>query len=179
MSHILQIDASLSGAASVSRRATAQIVRDLDAAHITHRDLAASPLPLIDTAWTTARLVAPEDQTPVDRASLALSDTLLAELEAADTIVIGLPVFNFGMPASLKAWVDLVARPRRSFVYTPDGPKGLLTGKRAIIAMASGGTQIGSPGDFASTHLTFVLNFLGITDVTVVDAADYAAAQAA
>jgi len=110
--------------------------------------------------------------TSEDAAHLELSDTLIAELEAADTIVIGAPIYNFAGPACIKAWMDLVARPRVTFTYTPDGPKGLLTGKKAIVVVASGGVAVGSPADFLSSHLTFFLGFLGITDVEVVAAKD-------
>ena len=179
MTIVLHIDASVGGAASASRAASAALVAEQQAETVITRDLAADPLPQITADWAAARLVPAGALSDADRAELALSDTLVAELDAADTIVIGLPIYNFGMPASLKAWVDLVARPKVTFQYGPYGPEGLLQGKRAIIAMASGGTSIDSPGDFASTHLTHVLKFLGIEDVTVVNAAEVVAAQAA
>ena len=90
-----------------------------------------------------------------------------------------MPVYNFGMPAALKAWIDLVARPKITFAYTEGGPVGLLEGKRAIVAVASGGTQIGGAGDFATPHLRHVLNFIGISDTTIVNARDVTAARAA
>ncbi len=86
-------------------------------------------------------------------------------MQAADTLVIGLPIYNFGVPAALKAWVDQVARAGVTFRYTETGPKGLLTGKRAIIAVASGGTEAGSDVDFATGYIRHVLGFIGITDV--------------
>jgi len=116
-----------------------------------------------------SRLKAPEDLTEADRDVLAFSDTLIKELQDADTIVIGVPIYNFGSPASLKAWMDLVARPRVTFRYTEGGPEGLLKGKKAIITAASGGVPVGSDKDFATRHLTFFLGFLGITDVTIID----------
>ena len=90
-----------------------------------------------------------------------------------------MPVYNFGMPAALKAWIDLVARPRVTFAYTEGGPVGLLEGKQAIVAVASGGTQIDSAGDFATPHLRHVLRFIGISDVTVFNAKDLSLAKAA
>ena len=84
--------------------------------------------------------------------------------------MIGVPVYNFGIPASLKAWVDLVARARETFRYSENGPVGLLEGKKAYILLASGGTPVGSDVDFASNYLKFILGFLGITDVTVIAA---------
>ena len=96
----------------------------------------------------------------------------MAELQAADTIVIGTPIYNFTSPASLKAWMDLVARPRVTFHYTENGPEGLLSGKKAIIAVASGGVPIGSDMDFLTPHLRHFLGFIGITDVEFVTAKD-------
>ncbi len=94
----------------------------------------------------------------------------MAEVQAADTIVIGLPIYNFGVPAALKAWIDLIARAGVTFQYSAEGPKGLLTGKHAIVAVASGGTEIGSDIDFASGYIRHVLGFVGITDVTFIRA---------
>jgi len=101
---------------------------------------------------------------------LAHSDELIAELEAADTIVIGVPVYNFAIPAALKAWVDQIARARRTFRYTETGPEGLLKGKKAYLVVASGGVPVGSDYDFATGYLRHVLGFVGITDVTVIEA---------
>ena len=95
---------------------------------------------------------------------------MIEELKSADTIVIGVPIYNFGIPARLKAWIDLVARAGVTFRYTEAGPQGLLENKRAIIATASGGVPVGSPADFATTYLKQVLAFIGITDVTIIAA---------
>ncbi|WP_341366902.1 NAD(P)H-dependent oxidoreductase [Yoonia sp. BS5-3] len=164
---VLHIDASGTLSGSTTRAATAKLVANLAPERVIRRDLAATPLPQIDGTWIASRLVPADARTDADHVSLALSDTLIAELQAADTIVIGLPVYNFGMPAALKAWVDLVARPKVTFHYTSDGPVGLLTGKRAIIATASGGTEIGGPLDFATPHLRQVLGFLGIAEIDI------------
>ena len=94
----------------------------------------------------------------------------MAELKAADVVVIGMPVYNFGIPAALKAWVDLIARARVTFRYAESGPEGLLTGKRAIVVAASGGTPVDSEIDFATPYLRHALGFVGITDVEVVAA---------
>jgi len=179
MSTILHIDASVAAEASASRAASAQLVADMKPGRVIRRDAIAEPLTFVDDAWAKARMVPADELSDPDRATLALSDTLVPELEPAATIVPGTPAYHFGMPASLKAWVDLVARPKRTFQYGPQGPEGLLKGKKAIIVVASGGTKIGSPSDFASTHLTFVLGFLGITDVTVLNAADVIGKNAA
>jgi FMN-dependent NADH-azoreductase len=116
----------------------------------------------LDTDWVTANFTPPEERGEAERAALAESDALVAELKAADVLVIGVPIYNFGIPAALKAWVDLVARARVTFRYTEQGPVGLLTGKRAYLAVASGGTPVGSAIDFATGYLRHVLGFLGI-----------------
>jgi FMN-dependent NADH-azoreductase len=167
---LLRIDASARRDGSVSRDlADSIIARFGDEATVTTRDLAAG-LPLIDEAWIGANFTPAENRTDAQRATLALSDQLVAELQAADTLVIGLPIYNFGIPAALKAWIDLVARAGVTFRYTEAGPQGLLTGKRAIVAVASGGTQAGSDVDFATGYIRHVLGFIGITDVTFVTA---------
>lgn len=167
---LLRIDSSAATQGSVTRDLTDRIITSLAPSSVTTRDLAQKPLPQITGDWITARNVAEADRTTPQRAELALSDTLVSEMQEADTLVIGLPVYNFSVPASLKAWIDLVARVGVTFRYTPDGPQGLLTGKRAIIAMASGGTAAGSDIDFASGYLRHVLGFVGITDVTLIAA---------
>ena len=167
---ILRIDASARRDGSVSRDLADRIVaRFGDGVTVTTRDLATG-LPLIDEAWIGANFTPADQRTEAQRAALALSDQLVAELQAADTLVIGLPIYNFGVPAALKAWVDLVARAGVTFRYTEAGPQGLLTGKRAVLVVASGGTRVGSPIDFATPWLRHVLGFMGITDVTVIAA---------
>ncbi|HCP80179.1 MAG TPA: FMN-dependent NADH-azoreductase [Octadecabacter sp.] len=178
MTHILHIDASANTETSISRAASAKLVADLGGT-ATHRDLAIAPLAQIDGAWADARLIDTDALSDADKERLALSDALVAELQAADTIVIGTPVYNFASPASLKAWMDLIARPGVTFTYTAEGPKGLLSGKKAIVTVASGGTEIGSGIDFLTPHLRFFLGFIGITDVEFVAATDIVPAAAA
>jgi len=165
---ILHIDASARLADSVSRQLSSRIVERLGG-DVIRRDLA-QPLPLITQDWVTANFTPPEDRSTAQRDTLALSDRLVDELHAARTIVIGTPIYNFGVPAALKAWIDLVARAGLTFRYSDTGPVGLLTGKRAIIAIASGGTAVGSEIDFASGYLRHMLGFLGITEVEVIAA---------
>lgn len=167
--HILRLDASVRRSNSVSRDLTDQIVGRFPDAEITVRDLAGG-LPLIDEAWVGANFTAPDERSDAQKEALSLSDALIAELKAADTLVIGLPIYNFGVPANLKAWIDLVARAGVTFRYAENGPEGLLSGKRAIIAFASGGTETGSSIDFASGYLRHILSFIGITDVEFVSA---------
>ncbi len=173
MPHILRLDATITPATSASRRLTDRIMSRLIAAHpgatITERDLAAG-LPPIDAAWLGAVTTPAGERSPEQAAIAALSDALIAELKAADILVIGLPVYNFGVPATLKTWFDQIARRGETFFYTEAGPQGLLSGKRAIVAMASNGTRLGSEIDFASGYVRHMLGFIGITDVEFVAA---------
>ncbi|SFR45975.1 FMN-dependent NADH-azoreductase [Yoonia tamlensis] len=172
MTTVLHLTASGVSDGSVSRAATAKIIADLDPSKIITRDLAITPMPQVNSQWINARLVPPQDRSVADAAALALSDSLIAEIAAADVIVIGMPIYNFGMPAALKAWVDLIARPGVTFSYTENGPVGLIKGKKAIVAVASGGTPVDAPIDFATPHLRQVLRFVGIDDITVHTAKD-------
>ncbi|MBO9478895.1 NAD(P)H-dependent oxidoreductase [Shimia sp. R11_0] len=170
MTHtVLHIDSSARISDSLSRAASAKLVSEQNADTVLRRDLATTTLPFLDETFTQATFTPPEARTDVQNAALALSDTLVAELQAADTLVIGVAMYNFAIPAALKAWVDQIARAGVTFAYTEEGPKGLLSNKKALITIASGGTPIGSEFDFASSYLRFVLGFIGITDVTIFD----------
>lgn len=174
MSNILYITASIrSETQSVSRQIGQGIVDALvsqTGASVTTRDLADNDIPYL-TAERFAANLAPADQRTPEQAELAqIADTLIAELQAADTIVIASPVYNFAPPATLKSWADLVARAGTTFAYTANGPEGRLTGKKAYLAIASGGTQVGSEIDFMTRWLTFFLGFLGISDVDIIAA---------
>lgn len=172
MTRLLRIDSSARYEDSRSRALLDALEVRLGPAEIVRRDLADS-VPLIDSAWIVARDTPAASRGPAERSALAWSDAAIAELEAADTVAIGLPVYNFGPPAALKAWIDQIARPRLTFRYTSDGPVGLLKGKRAFVAFAAGGTRFGSPVDFASGYMRHVLGFVGIDDVRfVLDEAD-------
>ncbi len=176
---ILRIDASARRNGSVSRDLASRIIDQFganDTLNVATRDLA-DPLPLIDEIWVNANFTAPDERSAEQTQHLSLSDNLIAELQTADVLVIGLPVYNFSVPAAFKAWIDLVARAGVTFRYTENGPEGLLTGKRAIIAVASGGTEIGSEYDHATGYVRHVLGFLGIRDVVFV-AADKLAVDA-
>lgn len=167
--NILRIDGSARTAGSVSRDLTDRITARFADADVTRRDLS-QPLPLIDEAWVGANFTPAETRSAEQHDALALSATLVEELRAADVLVIGLPVYNFSVPASFKAWIDLIARAGETFRYTETGPEGLLTGKRAIVALASGGTELGSDIDFAGRYIQHILGFLGITDVEFIRA---------
>ena len=173
MSNILYITASIrSESESVSRGLGQRIVDSLVAqgGQLTTRDLAENDLPYVSAERFAANLAPAAERTPEQADLAAIADTLIAELQAADTIVIASPVYNFGPPAVLKAWADLVARAGTTFRYTANGPEGLLKGKKAYLAVASGGTPVGSEMDFMSRWLTFFLGFLGISDVEMVAA---------
>ncbi|MEX0366529.1 MAG: FMN-dependent NADH-azoreductase [Ruegeria sp.] len=166
---ILHIDASARRAGSTTRELSGQVVKHLGASRIIRRDLA-TPLPLLTEDWVNANFTPADQRDAVQRDLLSLSDELVSELKEADTIVIGLPIYNFSVPAAFKAWIDLIARVGETFAYSETGPKGLLEGKRAILAVASGGTAVDSEIDFATTYTRHVLGFVGITEVEVIAA---------
>ncbi|MEM7089196.1 MAG: NAD(P)H-dependent oxidoreductase [Pseudomonadota bacterium] len=173
---ILHIDASARRTGSATRDLSDRIVQHLDAGRIIRRDLA-TPLPLLTEDWIAANFTPADARDAVQRDQLALSDELVSEIQQADTLVIGLPIYNFSVPAAFKAWIDLIARAGLTFSYTENGPKGLLEGKRAVLAIASGGTAVGSEIDFATGYAKHVLGFIGIHDVHVI-AADQLALDA-
>lgn len=170
---ILEVAASGRSEGSVSRMLSTDLIGALEERHgnieLTRRDLNKG-LPFVDEAWINANFTAPEERSAEQRATLAESDALVAELKAADVLVIGAPIYNFGVPAALKAWIDMVARARLTFRYTENGPKGLLEGKKAYIIIASGGVPVDSAVDFATPYLRHALAFIGITDVEVIAA---------
>lgn len=171
---VLKINASGRYQGSVTRQLTNTLANYLndqqDATSLIDRDLAKG-VPFIDEQWIGANFTAEEDRNDEHRAVLSLSDTLVSELQQADHIIIGAPVYNFNIPAVLKAWIDLIARARLTFRYTENGPEGLLRDKKVYVVFAAGGVSIGSEMDFASGYLKHVLAFVGLTDVTFVDAA--------
>lgn len=171
--NVLRIDASARVEGSVSRRLADLLVghldRRTDGLALTRRDLAQGA-PFVDAAWIGANFTDPAARDAGQHDALAQSDALVAELQAADVLVIATPIYNFGVPASLKAWIDQVARARLTFRYTEHGPEGLLAGKKAYILVATGGTAIGGEYDFATPWLRFMLGFLGITEVEVLAA---------
>ena len=173
MSNILHITASIRGDESVSRGLSAKLVKrlaDRSGAAVVTRDLSANDIPYVDADRFAANLAPHAERTDSQHELAAIADTLIDELKAADTIVFGVPIYNFSAPATVKAWADLVARAGTTFQYTPEGPKGLLEGKKAYLAIASGGTPVGSDMDFMTPWLRFFLGFLGIHDVETVAA---------
>lgn len=170
--NILHINASARSEGSISRSLSQVVVDTISTVdtQVVTRDLGASPLPLLTEAWVGANFTPDQERSAEQRETLALSDHLIAEIEAADTLVIGVPVYNFGVPAAFKAWIDLIARARKTFKYTENGPVGLMDGKKGYVVTASGGTPSGSDIDFATPYVRHVLGFLGIHDVSFVAA---------
>jgi FMN-dependent NADH-azoreductase len=170
---VLRVDASARVEGSVTRQLADRLVEGLAARvaglAVTRRDLAQG-LPFVDADWVAANFTDPDARTAAQRDKLAGSDALVGEVMDADVWVIATPIYNFGVPASLKAWVDQVARARLTFRYTEQGPQGLLANKKVYILTATGGTEVGSAIDFATPWLKFVLGFLGATDVEVIAA---------
>ncbi|MEO0652508.1 MAG: NAD(P)H-dependent oxidoreductase [Planctomycetota bacterium] len=168
---ILRIDASARRTGSASRaladRAIDLMLEGDPTAEVHRRDLLDGVTLL--TEETVGALFTPEgERSDSQRAALRESDLLAAELLAADRIVLAVPIYNFSIPAALKAWCDLVARARVTFRYSADGPVGLATGKRALVIVTSGGTEVGSDIDHATGYVRHFLGFLGITDVDLV-----------
>jgi FMN-dependent NADH-azoreductase len=173
MSRILHVDASARGAGSLSREIGAELVRRLageGGAEVVHRDVAAEPVPFVDADWVAANFTREADRTADQQATLAGSDALVDELLATDVLVLATPMYNFSLPAALKAWVDQIARVGRTFRYTSDGPVGLSGVERAYVVVATGGTGIGSEIDHLTPYLRRILAFVGIDDVEFVAA---------
>ena len=166
MTKILRIDSSARHEASHSRDLLDAYVKASGATSVTERDVS-DGLPVVSADWVAGAYTPEADRTAEQREALALSDALIAELQDADVVLIGQPIYNFGVPAALKLWMDQVARAGVTFRYTEAGPEGLLKGKRAVIVVASGGTEAKGPQDFATPHLIHFLDFIGISDVEV------------
>lgn len=170
---ILEVSASGRHQGSTSRTLTGELIAalesDRDSVQVRRRDLA-DGLPFVDEAWITANFTADEDRDSGQRDVLAYSDRLVSELREADVIVLGVPIYNFSIPAALKAWIDMIARARLTFRYTEDGPEGLLQDKKAYVVISSGGVAVGGDYDFASPYLRQVLAFIGITDIEFIAA---------
>jgi len=167
--NILQINASARREGANSTRVANSIVARLQSenpdATLTLRDLAGSPHPVLDEAALGALFTPAEKRTPDQAARVALDDALIAEVQTADVIVLGVPMYNFGVPVQLKNWIDAIARNGVTFHYTETGPKGLLTGKKVYAALARGGRYRGTEADSQVPYLKTVLGFLGLTDV--------------
>ena len=170
---ILRLNASANPVRSSSRKLGDDLSEHLQqfysSTQLRKRDLN-NEIPLIDAKWIGANLTKTEDRDDAMLKQLAFSDQLIAELEWADHIVLTTPMYNFGVPAALKAWIDLVCRAGVTFRYTSNGPVGLLAGKRVDIVITTGGAPLGSPVDFISGYLKQVFSFIGIDEVSIIGA---------
>ncbi|MEK2108016.1 FMN-dependent NADH-azoreductase [Vibrio parahaemolyticus] len=167
MSRVLALKSSILGDYSQSNKLVEDFIKNVDQDKLTVRDLAANPLPVLDFAVATA-LRATEDLSQEQQAVVDLSDTLIEEVKAADTLVIAAPMYNFTIPTQLKNWIDLIARAGVIFKYTENGVQGLIEGKKAIVVTTRGGIHKDSPTDNVTPYLRTVLGFVGITDVEFV-----------
>ena len=169
---ILHIDSSARLIGSNTRIIGQYLVNTLNTLNtkVVHRDLAAHPLPPVSAQDLMGVHGLSDDQRDSLHTHLALSNQLVQELKDADTLVIGAPMYNFGIPASLKQWIDAICRAGVSFKYTDKGPIGLLNIKRAFIITATGGTPVGSKMDFASGYLAHICHFIGVEEVMHIDA---------
>lgn len=166
---ILQINASARCVGANSTRVANSITARLRAANpeasLTLRELAVDPHPILDETALGALFTPAEKRTPEQAARVALDDALIAEVQAADVLVLGVPMYNFGVPAQFKNWIDAIARVGVTFRYTEQGPEGLLKGKRVYVALARGGRYRGTEVDSQVPYLKTVLGFLGMSEV--------------
>lgn len=175
--NLLHIDSGILGDHSVSRRLSAAVASQIRAEQpgiaVTYRDLVANPLPHLSGAHLMAGNAKPEDVDVQIAAEIAESAVVLDEFLAADTIVLGVPMYNFSLPSQLKAWIDRIAVSGKTFRYSAEGPEGLAKGKKVIIVSTRGGHYSAGPAavmDHQESYLRTVLGFLGITDIEIVRA---------
>jgi FMN-dependent NADH-azoreductase len=178
MSTLLKLDSSPMGQASISRKLTTKFAETWLTTHpggkIIERDLTTLNLPVVDALWVGAAFTPEASRTVAQTKALAASDSLIKDLQQADEYVFGVPMHNFSIPSTLKLWIDQIVRAGKTFAYGASGPKGLLTGKKATLLLASGG-EYGKGSamasfDFVTPYLQKVLGFIGITDVTIIAA---------
>jgi FMN-dependent NADH-azoreductase len=167
--NILQINSSArtqgSQSTVLANELTARLLGVNPGASVTLRDLAVTPHPVLDEAALHALFTPADARTPAQAERAALDDALIAEIQAADAVVLGVPMYNFGVPAQLKNWIDAIAKVKVTFAYTDKGPQGLLTGKKVYVALTRGGQYRNTPADTQVPYLKTVLGFLGMTDI--------------
>jgi FMN-dependent NADH-azoreductase len=183
MKTLLQINTSLFGEQGQSSQLATQYSQRWQRAHrggrVSVRDLAKEPVPHLSAERFQALLAAPGQRSAEQALAVAESDELIAELQAADEVVMGLPMYNFGIPSTLKAWIDHVARAGVTFRYSETGPVGLLADRPVKIFAARGGLYRGTPRDTQTAYVTHFLNFVGIRDIEFVYAEGLAMGEAA
>lgn len=169
---ILQINGAARSNGANSTKLADSITTRLKSKHpqatVEVRDLAANPHPVLDEAALGALFTPADQRTPEQAARVALDDALIAQVQSADVIVLGVPMYNFGIPVQLKTWIDAIARAGVTFQYTANGPEGLIKGKKVYLALARGGMYRDTPNDSQVPYLKTVLGFLGMTDVECV-----------
>jgi FMN-dependent NADH-azoreductase len=182
MKTLLQINSSLFADGGQSSQLAQRFVsawREAEPnARVIVRDLAKTPVPHLDAATFGAFLAKPEERTAEQQTAAAYSDSLIEELKSADVVVLGLPLYNFGLPSTLKAYFDQIGRAGSTFRYTAEGPVGLVTGKKAYVFAARGGLYKGTPKDTQTAYVRDFLAFIGITDVEFVYAEGLAISEA-
>ena len=170
--NILQINSSARSTGSASTRLADALVAKVLAANpgaaVVRRDLAAQPHPVLDEPTLQALFTPAEQRTAEQAARIALDDALIAQVQAADVIVVGAPMYNFGITVQLKSWFDAIARANVTFKYTEKGPVGLLTGKKVLVGLSRGGLHRGNATDSQVPYLNTMFGFLGLTDVQYV-----------
>jgi FMN-dependent NADH-azoreductase len=170
--NILQVNSSARRDASHSTRLATRLVERLretaPGSRLTVRDLNAAPHPVLDETALGALFTPANQRTAGQAARVALDDALIAEIQAADVVVLGVPMYNFGVPAPLKNWIDAISRAGVTFRYTEKGPEGLLTGKKIYVALTRGGQYRNTPADTQVPYLRTVFTFLGLTNVQFV-----------
>ncbi len=172
MTTLLQLNSSLFSHQGQSSQLSSRFVAQWQAAHadgsVIVRDLASDPIPHLDGARFGAFLSQPEGRTQEQQQVLDFSDALINELKSADVIVLGLPMYNFGIPSMLKSYIDHVARAGQTFKYTEQGPVGLLSGKKVVVFAARGGLYAGTAKDTQTSYVRDFFNFIGISDIEFV-----------
>jgi FMN-dependent NADH-azoreductase len=182
MKTLLQIQSSIFSNRGQSSRLAERFVAAWRASNpggkVIVRDLATDPVPHLDAARFGAFLAKPEERTPEQQAVVDYSDALIGELKRADVVVLGLPIYNFGLPSTLKAYFDHIGRAGETFKYTEKGPVGLLTGKKAYVFAARGGMYAGTPNDTQTPYIRTFLSFIGMDDIEFVYAEGLAISEA-
>ena len=173
MKNVLRITTSIMGEGSVSNELMDDVLAKLgteESLDVTERNFTDEAIPHLDGAWLTALSTAAADRSPEQQAKVAFSNKLVDELLGADTLVIGLPMYNFSIPSMLKAWIDHIARAGVTFNYSENGPVGLLGGKKVYLVAAMGGIHETSATDFLRPYMKQIMTFVGISDVHFITA---------
>ncbi|TCS39791.1 FMN-dependent NADH-azoreductase [Reinekea marinisedimentorum] len=164
MKNILALYTSISGDNSLSTQLAKEWLAKQDA-KVIERDLATNPVPHLTMETFSGFMTPEEGRSESQQAQAALSDTLIKELKEADTLLISIPMYNFGIPSTLKSWIDYISRAGMTFQYSANGPEGLVKNTRAVVVLTRGGLYQGTEADVQAPFIKLVLGFIGITDV--------------